>query len=178
MHRERPLGKNLEETDEFAKLAADRGMSTIIGLQGRQAPVDHVIRSLLNEDQIGNPLSIMVTATGYNFGEVDLHTLAYLSDINFGGNLVTIHFLYPADTIMHAVGQLAWYSVVLETARKRTLLRNKSHTYEPTNPGNEPTKIIESVERTSHDQVLIQGHLENSVLSHSVGGSPSPERRR
>ena len=81
------------------------------------------------------------------------------------------------DTITHAVGQLKSYSVILETKRKRTLLRDKPHTYKPTSPDDEPVKIVGEVERTSHDQILLQGHLENGAVFsfHMRGGMAFPD---
>lgn len=176
VHCEWPLGKNLAEAEELTALADGKGMNTIIGLQGRMAPTCHTVKSLLEEGRIGKPLSITVTAIGYNFGAEDLHSLAYLSDISTGGNLVTIHFSHTLDTITHAVGQLKSYSVILETKRNKTLLRDKPHTYKPTGPDDQPAKIIGEVERTSYDQILVQGHLENGALFsfHMRGGMPFP----
>ena len=175
VHCEWPLGKNLAEAEELTSLASSRGMKTIIGLQGRAAPTCHVVKSLLDNGKIGKPMSITITAISYNFGAADLHSLAYLSDISVGGNMVTIHFSHTLDTITTAIGQLASYSVILETKRKKTLLRDKPHTYKP-GPDDEPVKIIGSVERTSYDQILLQGHLENGALFsfHMRGGMPFP----
>jgi predicted dehydrogenase len=176
-HCEWPLGRNLAEAEELANLAEKRGIKTIVGLQGRMVPTCLVTRELVNNASIGRILSVTITASGYNFGAEDLHTLAYLSDINFGGNLVTIHCSHNLDTIMHAVGQLASFSAILDTQRKETLLRNKPHTYKPSSDSDEPVKIIGSVPRTSHDQILLQGHLENgaSFSFHMRGGMPFPE---
>lgn len=168
-----PLGRNLQEAEELTALAKARGIKTIVGLQGRVAPTSKVVKKLIEEGKIGRPLSVTVTASGYNFGVADLHTLAYSSDINVGGNMMTIHFSHTLDTISQAVGQLQSYSVTLDTQRKKTLLRNKPHTYKP-GPDDEPVKIIGEVERTSHDQILVQGHLENGAAFsfHMRGGMP------
>ena len=90
VHCEWPLGKNLAEAEELTALANERGMRTIIGLQGRAAPTSNVVKSLLDDQKIGKPLSMTVTAIGYNFGAADLHSLAYASDISVGGNMVRI----------------------------------------------------------------------------------------
>lgn len=176
VHCEWPLGKNLAEAEELAALAKRRGMKTIVGLQGRVVPTCQVVRSLVQSGRIGRMLSVTITAIGYNFGEADLHSLSYLSDINFGGNMVTIHFSHALDTITTAIGQLASYSAILETKRPKTLLRDKPHTYKPTSPDDEAVKIVGEVPRTSHDQIMLQGHLENGALFsfHMRGGMPFP----
>ena len=176
IHCEWPLGKNLAEGEELAALAKERGMKTVIGLQGRATPTCHTIRKLVDEGKIGKVLSVTVTASGYNFGAADLDSLAYLSDISTGGNLVTIHFSHMLDTINHALGQLKSSNVILETMRPITLLRNKPHTYKPTKPDDEPVKIVGEVKRTSYDQIVLQGILENGAVFsfHLRGGQPFP----
>jgi predicted dehydrogenase len=176
MHCEWPLGKNLAEAEELAALAREKGIRTVIGLQGRATATCHTIRNLLDEGRIGKPLSVTVTASGYNFGAADLESLAYLSDISTGGNLVTIHFSHMLDTINQAVGQLKSSNIILETMRPKTLLRNKPHTYKPTKPDDEPVKIVGEVTRTSHDQIVLQGILKNGAVFsyHLRGGMPFP----
>ncbi|SMQ51627.1 unnamed protein product [Zymoseptoria tritici ST99CH_3D7] len=177
VHCEWPLGKNLAEAEELTALAKSKGLKTIIGLQGRQSPTGHVVKRLLDEGRIGKPLSVTITFAGYNFGEADLEPLAYLSDIEIGGNMVTIHFSHTLDVITNAVGQLASYSVVLDTKREKTLLRNKPHTYKPQSETDEPVQIVGEVKRTSHDQIAIQGHLTNGAVFsfHMRGGHPFPD---
>jgi predicted dehydrogenase len=177
VHCEWPLGKNQAEAEELTALAKDRGIKTIVGLQGRAAPPAHTVRKLLEEGRIGKPLSVTITGSSYNFGADDLHSLAYTSDISTGGNMVTIHFSHFLDTINHAIGQLKSFDVILETMRPKTLLRNKPHTYKPTKPDDEPVKIIGEVPRTSHDQILLHGYLENGAVFsfHMRGGMPFPD---
>jgi len=176
VHCEWPLGKNLAEAEELTQLAKSRGMKTIIGLQGRQAPTGIVVKDLIAKDKIGKPLSVTITGIGYNFGAEDFEALSYLSDRSIGGNMVTIHFSHMFDTITQAVGQLSSYSVVLDTKREKTLLRNKPFTYVQESESDEPVKIVGEVQRTSHDQIAIQGHLENGAVFslHMRGGQPFP----
>lgn len=176
VHCEWPLGKNLAEAEELAALAKSRGIETIIGLQGRTAPACSIVKDLVDSGRIGKMLSVTIMGIGYNFGAEDLYSLADMSDIEFGGNLVTIHFSHTMDTITQAIGQLASYSVILETKRPKTLLRNKPHTYNPSSPDDEPVKIIGEVPRTAYDQIMLQGHLESGALFsfHMRGGMSFP----
>ncbi len=176
VHCEWPLGRNLAEAEELTAMANERGIKTIVGLQGRAAPTGHMVKKLIDDGLIGKLLSVTISAAAYNFGAADLHSLSYISDINTGGNLVTIHFSHFLDTVNQALGQLKSYNVLLETMRPKTLLRNKPHTYKP-GPGDEPVKIVGEVPRTAHDQILVQGLLENGgVFSfHMRGGMPFPE---
>lgn len=176
VHCEWPLGKNLAEAEELTQLAKSKGMKTIVGLQGRQAPTGRVVKNLINSDKIGKPLSVTITTIGYNFGAEDFEALAYLSDRSVGGNMVTIHFSHIFDTITQSVGQLSSYSVVLDTKREKTLLRNKPFTYVQKSESDEPVKIVGEVQRTCHDQIAIQGHLEDGAVFsfHMRGGHPFP----
>jgi predicted dehydrogenase len=176
VHCEWPLGKNLVEAEELTALAKERGLKTIVGLQGRAAPTGHVVKNLIDKGRIGKPLSVTITASSYNFGAEDMQSLAYLSDSSYGANMVTIHFSHFMDTVNHAVGQLKSFNVVLDTMRPKTLLRNKPHTYKQTKPDDEPVKIVGEVERTVHDQIAIQGHLENGAVFslHLRGGMAFP----
>lgn len=176
VHCEWPLGKNLAEAEDLTQLAKSRGMKTVVGLQGRKASTGILVKDLIAQGKIGKPLSVTITAIGYNFGVADFEALSYLSDLSIGGNLVTIHFSHILDTITQAVGQLSSYSVVLDTKRKKTLLRNKPFTYVQKSESDEPVKIVGEVPRTSYDQIAIQGHLENGAVFsfHMRGGHPFP----
>lgn len=65
---------------------------------------------------------------------------------------------------------------MLDTKREKTLLRNKPFTYSKKSESDEPVKIVGEVQRTSHDQIAIQGHLENGAVFsfHMRGGHPFP----
>ena len=41
-----PAGKSIEETTEFARLAKDKGLKTVVGLQGRHSPFVKKVRRL------------------------------------------------------------------------------------------------------------------------------------
>src|SRR5207249_5324714 len=52
-----PLGRDLEEARAMAALAAERGVRTVVGLQGRQAPAIEFARELLDDGYVGEVLS-------------------------------------------------------------------------------------------------------------------------
>ncbi|KAI9023180.1 hypothetical protein DFJ74DRAFT_668054 [Hyaloraphidium curvatum] len=165
-----PLGKNLAEAEELTALAKARGIKTLVGLQGRVAPIPRKVNELLEQGRIGKVLSTSVLAAAYNFGAVDMESIAYLSDKETGGNMVSIHFSHGFDAINQTVGQLDTFSSILAITRPETLLRSTPLTAGPDAP------IVGSVPRTTHDQVLIQGHLVSGALLsyHLRGGQPFP----
>src|SRR5207253_4149044 len=44
-----PLGRDLDDAQGMAKLAAERGVPTVVGLQGRQAPAIQFVQELLDD---------------------------------------------------------------------------------------------------------------------------------
>src|SRR6266404_4038044 len=52
-----PLGHDLDDARAMAALAAEQGVRTIVGLQGRQAPAIGFIQELLSDGYVGEVLS-------------------------------------------------------------------------------------------------------------------------
>src|SRR5437899_4262061 len=48
-----PLGRDLEEARAMAALAAEQGVRTVVGLQGRQAPAIQFVQELLGNGYVG-----------------------------------------------------------------------------------------------------------------------------
>lgn len=88
-----PLTHDVESARHLASLAADRGVSSVVGLQGRLTPVVVRMRELLRSGDLGRVLSSHVQAYG---GTIDRQTLAeglsYFTDRRFGGNIFMIGF--------------------------------------------------------------------------------------
>src|SRR5438309_9518307 len=51
-----PLGRDLDEAQALAALAADQGARTVVGLQGRQAPAIQFVQELLGDGYVGEVL--------------------------------------------------------------------------------------------------------------------------
>src|SRR5437763_12601271 len=52
-----PLGRDLGEARAMAALAAEHGVRTVVGLQGRQAPAIELVQQLLRDGYVGEVLS-------------------------------------------------------------------------------------------------------------------------
>src|SRR5437867_10286499 len=52
-----PLGRDLEDAQAMAALAAKQGVRTVVGLQARQAPAMEFIQQLLRDGYVGEVLS-------------------------------------------------------------------------------------------------------------------------
>ena len=88
-----PLGSNLEEATELATLAREKGVKTMVSLQGRMSPVYLKVKALLAEDKIGKVLSSSVVASdGTKAPTAFSEGKKYFLDRRVGGNLLTIFF--------------------------------------------------------------------------------------
>src|SRR5947207_4874117 len=52
-----PLGRELDDARAMAALAAEQGVRTVVGLQGRQAPAIQFVQKLLDDGYVGEVLS-------------------------------------------------------------------------------------------------------------------------
>src|SRR6267378_5998341 len=52
-----PLGRDLDDAQAMEKLAAHRGVRTVVGLQGRQAPAIEFVQELVRDGYVGEVLS-------------------------------------------------------------------------------------------------------------------------
>src|SRR5438270_4577218 len=55
-----PLGRDLDDARAMAALAAEQGVRTVVGLQGRQAPAIGFVQELLSDGYVGEVLSTTV----------------------------------------------------------------------------------------------------------------------
>lgn len=87
-----PLGRDLAEAEELARLAGATGARTMVGLQAHHSPVVAKVRELVEGGRVGRVLSVDFVGAAYNFGQQELAKYRYLNQREVGGNMVTIHF--------------------------------------------------------------------------------------
>lgn len=103
-----PLTHDLERSRELAQLAAEKGARTMVGLQGRLAPVVLKMRELVTEQGLGKVLSSEVRAFG---GTMDREMVAaglkYFTERKVGGNIFMINFAHseygPLGTFLNVL---------------------------------------------------------------------------
>src|SRR5437660_8428644 len=106
-----PLGRDLDEARAMAALAADQGVRTVVGLQGRQAPAIQFVQELLGDGYVGEVLS--TTMVGLSIpGNVVVQANAYMLDEAAGANLLTIPFGHSLDILNHVLGEFVDVSAV------------------------------------------------------------------
>lgn len=90
-----PLTHDAARSRELADLAAEKGTLTMVGLQGRLAPVVLKVKEILQSGSLGKMLSSEVRAHG---GTVDRETIAeglgYFAEKKIGGNVFMIGFAH------------------------------------------------------------------------------------
>src|SRR3989441_7694840 len=143
-----PLGRDLDDAGAMAVLAADQGVRTVVGLQGRQAPAIGFIQELLGDGYIGEVLS--TTMVGLSVpGDVVVQPNAYMLDETNGANVLTIAVGHSLDILNHVLGEFASLSAV--SALRRPLI-----TIEGTG---------EQIVKTAPDQIAVIGTLTSGVTA-------------
>ncbi|GAM91345.1 hypothetical protein ANO11243_093940 [Dothideomycetidae sp. 11243] len=157
-----PLGRNLQEADELCQLAKSKAGRHVVGLEESLAPSTKYIKRIIDEGKIGKVLSSSLWGVGMHsgWGPMDARA-ANTADVEFGGNLLTIGTMHTLETITSVLGELKSYTPLLANQRPRITVKNDDGT-------------TSTRDKTSHDQVMLQGTFESgAVLSfHFRGGGP------
>jgi predicted dehydrogenase len=143
-----PLGRDLDDAQAMAALAAQKGVRTIVGLQARQAPAIEFVRQLLNDGYVGDVLSTTMIGTSVP-GDTVVGPNAYMLDRANGANVLTIAIGHSMDTLCHVLGEFAELSAL--SALRRPLI-----TIEGTG---------EQMTKTSPDQVAVIGTLTSGATA-------------
>src|SRR5205085_414026 len=137
-----PLGRDLDEARAMASLAAEKGVRTVVGLQGRQAPAIEFVQELLDDGYVGEVLSTTMVGLSIPGGVVNRPN-AYMLDKMNGANVLTIAVGHSLDTLNHVLGEFADMSAVSD-------LRRPLITIEETG---------EQIVKTAADQIAVIGTL-------------------
>lgn len=98
-----PLAQDLAHAQELVELAREKGVKSVIGLQGRLAPPVVKIKDVIASGRIGKVLSVEVRAFGGTHDRVVItRGLEYFFRREVGGNIYNIGFAH---------GELPLYSL-------------------------------------------------------------------
>src|SRR5213082_3320164 len=143
-----PLGRDLDDARAMATLAAEQGVRTVVGLQGRQAPATAFIQQLLRDGYVGEVLS--TTMVGLSIpGDVVVQANAYMLDKANGANLLTIPVGHSLDILNYVLGEFAELSAISD-------LRRPLITIEETG---------ERIVKTAADQIAVIGTLTSGATA-------------
>lgn len=158
VYAEWPLGRNLDEAAALSALAADRGLRTAIGLQGRHAPALRFLRDLVADGEIGRVLGTSIRGIGPDplwHGTLD-PAYEIAADVANGNTLLAIPVGHILDMLAFALGEFTAVDAVLAVGRTEALRTRDGVTIPVTVP----------------DQVAIAGRLAGGALAsvHYHGG--------
>jgi predicted dehydrogenase len=143
-----PLGRDLEEARSMAALAAKQGVSTIVGLQARQAPAIEFVQGLLRDGYVGEILSTTMIGTSVP-GDVVVKSNAYMLDNLNGANVLTIAVGHCIDTLNHVLGEFAFLSALSDLRRPLITIKETG----------------EQVMKTAPDQIAVIGTLTSGATA-------------
>src|SRR3954471_8415689 len=83
-----PLGRDLDDAQAMAMLAAEQNMRTVVGLQARQAPAIEFVHDLVRNGYVGEIMSTTIIGLSIP-GDSVVKANAYMLDATNGANLLT-----------------------------------------------------------------------------------------
>ncbi|CAI4045085.1 hypothetical protein SUVZ_10G2420 [Saccharomyces uvarum] len=158
---------SVKEMETVFHAASERGLQTIISLQGRKSP--YIIRSkeLIEEGHIGDINSIEITGNGGWYGyERPLKSPSYLYEVGKGVDLVTTSFAHTIDLLQYITG--SYFGVI------NAMVFNNIPEQELVDEFGR--KLGKTVPKSAPDHLLFQGTLLKSNVPVSCsfkGGSPT-----
>lgn len=154
-----PLVKDIVTAKEFARLAQEKGVHAVIGLQGHYSPHILKVQQLLADNVIGTVLAVNFFAAGIHFnGTIDQEN-TFMLDVSNEADMIGIHVAHFMDTVLGTVGELKQLQAVAKTTQPQVLVRQTGKTV--------PSDIF--------DQVAIIGELDSGAVAsfHVHGGTTS-----
>src|SRR5437764_8579421 len=143
-----PLGRDLDDARAMAALAAEQGVRTVVGLQGRQAPAIGFVQELLSDGYVGEVLSTTMVGVSVASDSV-VQANAYMLDETNGANALTIAVGHSLDILNYVLGEFADLSAVSD-------LRRPLITIEETG---------EQIVKTAADQITVIGTLTSGATA-------------
>lgn len=151
-----PLASNLQQATELLELAEEKGVKTVIGLQGVMSPAIRRVKELVEQGAIGEVLSSHLDlATGLGTAET-LDSIAYLNDVELGGNMLTIPFGHLYDSVSYVLGELREVSATLSTQIPQVKVKAADGS------------VTKTMQRTTADHAAISGLLHSGAQSSAV----------
>lgn len=151
-----PLGNGLDEAEDLARRAAERGVRNIVGLQVLSAPFLRHLVDVVERGDIGEVLSTSMIASGSAWGAT-LREDRYLMDPAVGATMLTIPMGHTLAGVEAVLGRLV--SVQATTAIRRPTATEL------------PSGTVHR--RGTPDQTVVTGILESGApaVPHYRGGT-------
>lgn len=161
------LGNGVGQAEDIYLKAQERGLQTIISLQGRKSPYIVRAKELISEGCIGDINCIEISANGGWYGyERPMKSPSYLYDIDSGTNLITTAFGHTIDILQYITSSYfsEVSSMIFNNIAEQELLDEHGK------------RTGRRVSKTAPDHLLFQGSLKNGnvpVCCSFKGGTPA-----
>lgn len=114
-----PLARDLAEAEDLARLARDKQIKTVVGLQGRQHPPVRFLRDLVRQGAIGRPLGTSIRAhpleaTWYGHFDPPSEYMALRAN---GATMQTIALGHALEPLALVLGEFDSLSAVVANRR-------------------------------------------------------------
>ncbi|KAG7420336.1 Galactose/lactose metabolism regulatory protein GAL80 [Fusarium oxysporum f. sp. rapae] len=125
LYVEWPLAQDAKHARELVDAAREKGVKTIVGLQGRYAPPIKKLRELVKEGRIGKVVSAeLYAAGGTNDREILPASLEYFTQRAVGGNIFTIGLGHIFDQFQYIIGDITNFKSTLHNQRPNIRIRD------------------------------------------------------
>lgn len=151
-----PLGNGLQEAEQLATLAKEKGVVAVCGTQARAALEVRHLASLIHEGYVGKVLSTTLIGSGGNWADTTPAEYYYLFEAKNGANMQTIPLAHTLAAVRDVLGEID---------HQETQFISNFSQVKITETGEEKPKDVP-------DQILIQGRMQSgAALSiHYRGG--------
>ncbi|KAF4570110.1 transcription regulator gal80 [Pleurotus pulmonarius] len=174
-----PIGTSLEQMEEIEKRAEEKGVTVIVGLQGRQSVAVAKAKELIQRGAIGKVLSSSLICTVPReleyWGPVIAENHLYIHEPNTGASLLEIMVGHQLDTFTHILGNFRSVSATWATMYPiATVLSSPDHS-----PGGDGAP--RTVEVSTADHVAVSGMLASGAIVSIIcrgGYAETPGRQR
>lgn len=160
-----PLGRNLAEAEELTRLAKEKGVKTVVGLQARQSPAIIKAKEIVASGKLGKILGTTMFGHSLAFGAVMPENLTYSLPIEAGANSLTIPFGHAVDALCY----------VLNTELKDISATLSNH-FPEVDLIDENSKPVRKAKKTAHDYTSISAIMANGGGNVDVTYCPSVSR--
>ncbi|KAF2807824.1 oxidoreductase [Mytilinidion resinicola] len=157
-----PLAKDVAEAEELISVAKSKGVRTMVGLQACRSPFVHKVKELVESGKIGKVLSVTFVGNSGFGGLKEPDFAEYTNYRENGANVLTIYSMHAMEAILYSLGEISSFSSIIETKRPKVEIVDGKGA------------VVKTITRTTHDQILLQGHLESgALLSYHMRGGPA-----
>ncbi|MDQ0644349.1 Gfo/Idh/MocA family protein [Microbacterium murale] len=161
VYSEWPLARDLAEAEELEGLARERGLRTVVGLQGGLHPPIRFLRDIIAQGVIGTPLSTSIRAHLTDdmwVGRYDT-SVEYMARAENGATLLSIILGHSLEPLAHVLGTFQSVSAVVANQR------------------GDGIRLTDGapLPKDSPDEIVVAGVLEGGIIAslHYSAGQPA-----